>query len=241
MDGDRSAAARFMFSMTMTNTCGGAGTGVGDGVAVRDGVAADSLGDGDSVVVAAGGGAHERTATATSASASERTRIRTCSHSISLPHLRVTALVRNQLDGASPHARPRARTGTHLPVLAPPGGRPELARCRELQHGGTRSDDPLSGSLSATKIAPGQRPGRSIPVERVERSDLEDDLMPSRRAPPSTAPALWWQRRGPAAADASTDHDLEIGERDAAALLFLDRAKREDRVECGVRIHRYTR
>ena len=72
---------------------------------------------------------------------------------------------------------------------------------------------------------------------RVEGSGLEHDLVASRRAPGPTTPALGWKGSGPATPHAATDQDLEVSERHASALLLPDRAKREDRIEGGVRIH----
>jgi len=69
------------------------------------------------------------------------------------------------------------------------------------------------------------------------RSGLEHDLMPSRRAPGAATPTLGRQGRGTATAHAPPNEDLEIGKRDAPALLFPDRAKREDRVERGIAVH----
>lgn len=69
------------------------------------------------------------------------------------------------------------------------------------------------------------------------RSGLEHDLMPSRRTPGPATPALRRQGRGTATPHAPANEDLEIGKRDAPALLFPDRAKREDRVERVVAVH----
>ena len=74
-------------------------------------------------------------------------------------------------------------------------------------------------------------------VVRVERSGLEHDLVTRRRTPRSATPPFGWKRGGPATAHAASDQDLEIGERHAAALLFPDRAKREDRVKRVVAVH----
>src|SRR2546423_907704 len=66
---------------------------------------------------------------------------------------------------------------------------------------------------------------------------LEHDLVTSGRAPASAPPPLRWERRCPASSHAATNEYLEIRERHAAALLFPDRAKREDRVERVVSVH----
>ena len=69
------------------------------------------------------------------------------------------------------------------------------------------------------------------------RSGLEHDLVTGCRAPGAATPAFRRKSRGAATAHAAMDEDLEIGERDAASLLFPDRAKGEDRVERAVAVH----
>src|SRR5947207_11005467 len=91
---------------------------------------------------------------------------------------------------------------------------------------------------SRNKDRPGhQTRGDLFWSDMSKRSALEDDLVTRRRAPGSTAPAFGRKRRRSASANAAVDEDLEIGERHAAALLFPDRAKREDRVERVVAVH----
>src|SRR5438552_12900092 len=52
-------------------------------------------------------------------------------------------------------------------------------------------------------------------------------------------PSLGRKVRSPTALETPAHQDLEVSKRHASALLFPDRAEREDRVEGGVGIHGY--
>src|SRR2546423_6177585 len=109
----------------------------------------------------------------------------------------------------------------------------------------SRSDDARTSHMVASRVAARscyrpasrERIARTVSEFRPPVLGLEHDLVTSGRAPASAPPPLRWERRCPASSHAATNEHLEIRERHAAALLFPDRAKREDRVERVVSVH----
>src|SRR3989442_12144223 len=100
----------------------------------------------------------------------------------------------------------------------------------------SRASAPILPRCPETKIAPGTRPGRFLIPIRAARggsagSDrLEHPLMARQRGPGTDAPAFRGEGRGPAAADAAANPELEIGKPEAAPHSLPDGAKPGDRL-----------